>query len=524
MKQHKQFKVGLYLRLSKDDGDNIESQSITNQRIILNSYIKDSKEQLIVIDEYIDDGYSGSNFERPAWKQLMIDVNNKKIDTIITKDLSRMGRDYINMGQYIEREFPEKGIRYIAKEDDIDTLYETPGLEYLQFKLIFNDLYLKDISKKIRKVIYTKKEKGEYLGWKGIYGYKRNPIDKHKLIVDENVRHIVERMFNLVLEGYSPRQIADTFSKEGIPNPSCYANLVRKNKTTSSHLWCPRTIEELLRNPTYIGNLTQGRRKKLNYKSKKEVRLSKEDWIIVENTHEGIIDKQTFKTVQDLLSKNKHKQSRKKVELLQGLIRCKECNHIISINSSNDKKRKYCVCSFYLTHSKFKLCTPHCCNYNKLEKIVIDDIKEKINKYVDSSNFENIILKAINENNFKKNLTNQLKQLKKRETKVHLHIDKIYEDKLNDVIDNDMYHRNSIKYKNELNELSTQIIEIEKKILMFNQKNESKEKVETMIKIKEYLKMEQPSRLLISNLIDTIYLSQDKTIEIHYKFKNVIKE
>lgn len=519
MKKQKTYKVGLYLRLSKDDGDNVESQSIANQRIILESYLKNSKDQLIVVNEYVDDGYSGSNFERPAWKQLMMDVNNKKIDTVITKDLSRMGRDYIGMGQYIEREFPEKGIRYIAKEDDIDTLYETPGLEYLQFKLMFNDLYLKDVSKKIRRVVSSKKEKGEYLGWKGLYGYKRDSNNKHKLIVDEEVRHIVERMFNLVLEGYSPRQIANKFSEEGIPNPSSYANLKRETKTSASHLWCPRTVEELLINPTYIGSLTQGKRKKLNYKSKKEVRLPKEDWIIVENTHEAIIDKKTFETVQDLLSKNKHKKSSRKVELLQGFLKCKECNHVISINRSRDNKRKYCTCSFYLAHSKFKLCTPHSCNYEKLEKLVLDDLRENCKRYVDPSNFEEMVTKAKNKIDSKAILTKQLEQLKIKERQVYLYIDKIYEDKLNDIIDIDMYNRNSIKYKNELKDINKRITETEKQLSMINPANEKKERVEMMLKIQEYLNFENPNRTLISNLIDMIYLSQDKTIEIYYKFK-----
>ncbi len=376
----KTYKVGIYLRLSKDDGDNIESHSITNQRDIIKTFLKNKKE-MIIVNEYIDDGYSGSNFNRPSWKQLINDTQEKKIDTIITKDLSRMGRDYISMGQYIDLEFPEKRIRYIAIEDDIDTLYETPGLEYLQFKLLFNDLYLKDISKKIRRVVTTQKQNGKYLGWKGIYGYKRSPDNKYKLIVDENVKNIVERMFNLVLEGYSPKQIANIFTEERIPTPRSYADLNKGKKEKINYLWCPRTIEELLENPTYIGHLTQGKRKKLNYKSKKEIRVPKEKWIIVKNTHEAIINKKTFDKVQDLLKKNKHTQTSRKVELLQGFIRCKECNHIMSINLSSDKKRKYCVCSYYLTHSKFKLCTSHSCNYDKLEKLILLDIKEKLYKF-----------------------------------------------------------------------------------------------------------------------------------------------
>ena len=263
----KTFNVALYIRLSREDGDNMESESITNQRDLLQMFLEKTEEKLIYIDEYVDDGVSGSTFDRPSWKRLIADIDSGKVNTIITKDLSRMGRDYISMGEYIERIFPERGIRYIAINDDIDTLYETPGLEFLQFKLMFNDYYLKDTSKKIRKIVKAKKEKGQFLGWKAVYGYKKDPNDKHKIIIDEEVRPIIERMFNLALEGKSPRQIANIFSDEHIPTPSVYANLNRGMRSTAYELWCPRTIEEMLINQTYIGNLTQGRRKKLGYKS-----------------------------------------------------------------------------------------------------------------------------------------------------------------------------------------------------------------------------------------------------------------
>ena len=171
------FNVALYIRLSREDGDNMESESITNQRELLQMFLEKTKEKLIYIDEYVDDGISGSTFDRPSWKRLIKDIDNGKINTIITKDLSRMGRDYISMGEYIERIFPERDIRYIAINDDIDTLYETPGLEFLQFKLMFNDYYLKDTSKKIRKIVKAKKEKGQFLGWKANKSKRRKNND-----------------------------------------------------------------------------------------------------------------------------------------------------------------------------------------------------------------------------------------------------------------------------------------------------------------------------------------------------------
>ena len=371
----KTYKVGIYPRLSREDGDNVESQSIINQREFMMKYI-DQHDDLILVGEYVDDGYSGSNFDRPGWKRLMHDIDSKKIDTIITKDLSRMGRDHISMGNYIETVFPEKGVRYIAINDDIDTLYETPGLEYLQFKLMFNDFYIKDTSKKIRKTMRSKKEQGQYTGWKGIYGYKRDPKDNHKLIVDEEVRGIVVRMFDLAKQGYGSRGIADIFTKEGIPNPSTYANLIRGTKTETSKLWCSRTIDELLQNPTYIGHLTQGRRKKVSYKSKKEIRVPKDEWIISKNTHEAIIDEETFNTVQELLKKNKNNPKHKNNHLLKGFLYCNECGHSIGINTSSDKKRRYCACRYYTAHSKYNLCTPHTMNYDKLENAILKQLRE----------------------------------------------------------------------------------------------------------------------------------------------------
>lgn len=516
----KTFNVALYIRLSREDGDNMESESITNQRDLLQMFLEKTEEKLIYIDEYVDDGVSGSTFDRPSWKRLIADIDNGKVNTIITKDLSRMGRDYISMGEYIERIFPERGIRYIAINDDIDTLYETPGLEFLQFKLMFNDYYLKDTSKKIRKIVKAKKEKGQFLGWKAVYGYKKDPNDKHKIIIDEEVRPIIERMFNLALEGKSPRQIANIFSDEHIPTPSVYANLNRGMRSTAYELWCPRTIEEMLINQTYIGNLTQGRRKKLGYKSKKEIRTPKEEWIIVENTHEAIIDKKVFYTVQDLLKKNKNKTNNN-IQLLSGFMVCKECGHAIGINKSSDGKRKYCCCTYYISHSKYGLCTPHTCNYDKLENAILEEIKDMCNQYVDNATFKDKVDEAKKKNNIKARIQKDISTLDRKISCNLSYIDKIYEDKLNGNIDMEMFNRLTIKYKEEIDIWKSKKKELEEELNNISNENSTKEKEETLKKINEYLSFEKPNRNLLVNLIDKIIISEDKTVEIHYKFKLV---
>ena len=514
----KTYNVAIYLRLSREDGDNLESESITNQRDALINYIS-KQNDLTYINEYIDDGYSGSNFDRPSWKKLMEDINNKKINTIITKDLSRMGRDYISMGNYIEKDFPERNIRYIAVNDDIDTLYETPGLEYLQFKLVFNDYYLKDTSKKIRRIMKGKKEQGQYTGWKGIYGYKRDPQDKHKLIVDENIRPIIIRMFNLVKQGKSPRQIADIFSKEKIPTLSVYANLNRGVKSTAYELWCARTIDELLINTTYIGHLTQGRRKKVSYKSKKEVRVPKEDWIIVKNTHEAIIDEETFNTVGEMLKKNKNNPKGKNNHLFRGFLYCKECGHSIGINYSSDRKRRYCLCNYYTAYSKFNVCTPHSTNYDKLECAILNEIKDICKRYVDSSNFENKVEETKRKNSIKEKMKKELINIDIKINQVNNNIDKLYVDKLDNIIGLEQYQRLTQKFNEDVENLKVRKEKLEKELNNIGSNDSKKEKEELIIKIKEFLSFDKPPRELLVNLIDKIEISEDKTIEINYKFR-----
>jgi len=518
----KLYNAVMYPRLSREDGDNVESESIINQKDFIRNFAARCDDINLIDDEehdYSDDGFSGGNFDRPGWERLMKDIEKGNIDTIITKDLSRMGRDYIMMGRYIETIFPEKGIRYIAINDDIDTLYETPGLEYLQFKLMFNDFFLKDTSKKIRKIMKSKKEQGQYTGWKGIYGYKRDPLDKHKLMVDEEVRGIVVRMFDLAKQGYGTRGIADIFTQEGIPNPSTHANLVRGTKTKTSKFWCPRTIDELLQNPTYIGHLAQGRRKKVSYKSKKEIRVPKDEWIITKNTHEPIIDEETFNTVQELLMRNKNDTHNKNNHLLKGFLYCKECGHRIGINTSLDKKRKYCVCNYYSSHSKFGLCTPHSMNYDKLETAVLDELRSICKKYIDDTEFENKISEARRKNNQQDKIKKELNKIQLKINQSNNYIDQSYRDKVDGLITSEQYQRITVKSKEDIVDLLSKKEKLEKELGSIDDIDTKKEKEITIKQMKEFLSLKNPSRELLVNLIDKIIISEDKTVEIKYKFR-----
>lgn len=367
----------------------------------------------------------------------------------------------------------------------------------------------------------SKKEQGEYTGWKGIYGYKRDPNNKHKLIVDEEVRDIVVRMFHLVCLGYSSKKIADLFSREGIPNPSTYANLVRSTKTQTSSLWCPRTIDELLQNPTYIGHLTQGRRRKVSYKSKKEKRVPKEEWIIVKNTHEPIIDEDTFHTVQDLMKKNGHNAQGKNTYLLKGFLRCKECGHSIGVNTSSDKRRKYCVCCYYASHSKIGVCTPHSMNYEGLENAVLDEVRKICNEYIDATDFEKKLFEARKKTDIRTKIIKQINSIDLKITQTTNNIDNLYLDKLNDVITLEQYNRLILKLKQELENLDIKKRELVLELENLGNSDSKKEKEELALRMKKFLSLKEPSRELLANLIDVINISEDKTVEINYKFRRL---
>lgn len=208
------YKIGIYIRLSREDGDDLESESVTNQRSLLTGYLKANG--LSIVDEYVDDGYSGGNFDRPAFKEMINDIESGKINCVITKDLSRLGREMYKTGKYIEEYFLEHGVRYIAINDSYDS---NIGDSMLGIRLSVNDLYLRDVSKKVKTSLRAKQNRGDYIGSFALYGYKKDPSDRHKLIVDEEVRHIIELIYDLALEGKSPNKIAEHLTLKKVPIP-----------------------------------------------------------------------------------------------------------------------------------------------------------------------------------------------------------------------------------------------------------------------------------------------------------------
>ncbi len=283
--------TAIYTRLSRDDGNDI-SKSIENQVKFLKDFAL--KNGFGIFKVYSDDGYSGLSFQRPAFNSLIADIEKGYIKNILTKDLSRLGRDYVMTGMYIEQYFPQHNIRYIAVADGIDTK-ESSSMEYTPFKAVINDMYARDISRKVRTSLNIMRQRGKYIGSQAPYGYKKDKFDKNKLIIDESVADNVRKIFSLYIDGYTYTDIANILNNEGIESPMKYKKGIGTGK------WNSVTIKNILISDTYKGNITQNKRHKVNCKINKRVNIPQKDWIIVENTHEGIISKEIFDKASSLI-------------------------------------------------------------------------------------------------------------------------------------------------------------------------------------------------------------------------------
>ncbi len=366
--------AGLYIRLSKED----KNESIKNQKNLLIKYATDNNFNYSI---YIDDGYTGTNFNRPSFSKLLQDINNQKIDTVIVKDLSRLGRDYIKTGELIEHFFPIHNIRFIAITDNIDTITDNANIDIAPFKYILNDLYAKDLSKKIRSSRKTMQELGLWTGGCIPLGYMQSKTNKNKLVINKKEAIIIKKIYNLYLNNHSLNDIKKILNKENIPT----FNKIRKNK---NNLWTNQSIKKILTNPIYTGTLVQNKQQRLSYKYRKIIDNNIEDWIIVQNTHQPIINQQDFNKVNKTLNIKQNRHDKLENKLLDNLLYCHECKHHLGIRR---QKNKYYLCCNNYRYNKNN-CTAHGFSYKKLENDIINIIKTKFNFKLNRE----ILLKIIN--------------------------------------------------------------------------------------------------------------------------------
>ena len=511
------YHVAKYIRLSKEDESEGPSQSVTNQNSLLDEFVK--QHRLSVYDTYIDDGYSGTTFDRPAFRRMIADIEAKKVNMVITKDLSRLGRDYIMTGHYMERYFPEKRVRYISLLDGIDTGVESTANDITPFRAIMNDMYAKDISKKIKSVKRDKQRKGQFIGGKPMYGYKMHPTEKNKIVIDEEVAPIVRRIFAMALDGVSCRKIAATLNEEGVPTPATYCGWNMGRKGPYAGLWSSERISEMLQNETYIGNMVQGRMVKISYKSKKCLKQPRENWVVVEGTHEPLVDAETFRKVRMLVESRKHTRSRTYDFLLKGLIFCHECGYpLATLNRKNaaGEERLFFVCRTYQRFTKAGVCTCHSIKEQTVTEAVLAKVREVCQAYLNADELLPMAEKAAEAARAADSSEGEIQTLQGKIESLTSNLDRMYMDKLSGILNEDDFQRIYLKVKSDRAKLEDQLRELEKK-----KESPAKAEDESKALVQRFLESACASRELLVSLIERIELSEDKELTIKFRFKQL---
>lgn len=515
---NKILRVAVYLRLSAEDGDKVESNSISNQRTLIHGYLKDH-EEFSIVKEFIDDGYSGTNFERPGFQHMMQLLENGGADCVIVKDLSRLGRDFSGVLRYVERIFPQLGIRFIAINDGYDNAETKEQLLAVRMKSLVNDIYPADTSRSVRANLLAKMRNGECVSPFTVYGYIKSPDNKNLLIPDPYAGEIVKDIFKWALEGYNRSDIADKLESLGVLTPLEYKKSTGSKfntgfQTKAKCVWSSVMVKRILTNIIYTGTLAQGKRTTPNHKVKTIIHKPKEEWVYFDNAHEALIDKHTFEVVQHLIGRDMRKSPKKRIFSLSGLVQCAECKENMIITSP-DKEHFYYICSTYQSREG---CKPHRINAEKLkeavEKAVLYQISlltemQDVMQYVGQLSFpEETILKA----------DRKLEKLDAEYKKLMQIKAKLYISYTDDVITKEEY----LEYKAEYDRQSQQIQDA-----IIRQKEETKKLFSKMQEkqqwIDEFLKYQdcrQMDRKMLVMLVKDIFIHTKKEIEIVFWFRD----
>ena len=511
------YHVALYIRLSKEDESEGPSQSVQNQESLLREFVQ--QYHLNVYDTYIDDGWSGTSFDRPGFQRMISDIEARRVNMVVTKDLSRLGRDYILTGHYMERYFPEHRVRYISLLDGIDTGVDSTANDITPFRAIMNDMYAKDISKKIKSVKRDKQRKGQFIGGKPMYGYKMHPTEKNKIVIDEEAAPVVRRIFALALSGMSCRQIASSLNSDNVLSPAAYAKLPVSKPGPYTGLWSSERISEMLQNETYIGNMVQGRMVKISYKSKKCLRQSPENWVVVEGTHEPIIDPETFQKVQLLVSSRKHTRSRTYDFLLKGLIFCHECGYpmaVLNRKNAAGEDRLFFVCRTYQRFTKAGVCTCHSIKEETVNEAVLAKVREVCQAYLNPDRLRPIAKEAVENASKAASCEAEMQALQSKITALTTNLDQMYMDRLNGLLSEEDFQRIYQKVKMDRTVLEDRLKSLQEQA---KQPVNTEEKATALVK--QFLDSGLSSRELLVSLIERVELTEEKDIIIKFRFREL---
>ena len=521
--QKKIWSATLYLRLSRDDGDKEESGSITGQRELLRDYISQHPE----LREYairIDDGFSGSTFERPGFQKMIEDVKAGRTDCIIVKDLSRFGRNYLDAGEYIEKIFPFLGVRFIAINDNYDSLGEKKSSDDLiiPFKNLINEAYCRDISMKIRSQLEIKRKNGQFLGSFAAFGYLKDEQDKNKLVVDQYAADIVRDIFKWKLEGISPQDIADALNKLGILSPMEYKRSLGMKYTTSfktsaKAAWSAGTVIRILKNPIYTGVLIQGKETTPSYKVHKRIAKDKSEWTVIEDSHEAIISGIDFDSVQKVLKcDTRRSPDDKAVGLFSGMLFCGDCgaSMIRKTVPAGEKKYVYYVCS---AHKQDKSCSPHRMRDTALEEIILDSLRQHIREVVNMSELLDITDTAPLRTAQAQKVQRQLDKKREEYEKLQKLLMSLYENLTDGVIDREEYARLKASFTARADEAEKQMDALRESLNDIQSHGTENVWMNEFIKRQELASLD---RAVVVALIDKILIHSNDVVEIIYRWQD----
>ncbi len=529
------YNTALYMRLSRDDDKYGDSVSIETQRTILRKFAQD--EGLHVVDEYVDDGWSGTNFDRPNFQRMMADVDAGKINCIVTKDLSRFGREHVMMDYYLEFVFPEKQVRYIAVAEGEDT--EKGLSEFVPFKNLFNEWLAKDTSRKVKAALFAKHMAGERTFTYAPLGYIRHPEIKNMIVVDEETKWIIEKIFDLALHGMGAGKITKVLIEEQVPTAGwlnytrygTFAHIYADASEEKRYAWTIAQVKSILKDETYIGNTIHNKQTNISYKNKKKIRKPQEEWIRVENTHEGIISKEAFEQVQSQIASRRRSTKDSVPQIFAGLVKCADCGWSMSFgtNKQNKTPYSYFACSNYrqlgLAHSG---CTSHYIRYDTLYTYVLARIQYWAQRA--QVNEDQLLQQILRASDKERSMTNkrqssELKKAEKRKNELDRLFMKLYEDWAAERITEYNFSMMSQKYQTEQAELIEKIEKLKQELATEQQVVDDAEK--WMQLVKQYAHPKELTAELLNTLIEKIVIHEavkaedgmkDQEIEIFYRF------
>lgn len=529
---------GAYLRLSHSDAvtfegevavgsEFLQSNSIANQKEYIEDFVR-NRPEIEIVDFYIDDGYSGVNFDRPDFQRMLQDIKEKKINCVIVKDLSRFGRNYIEVGKYIERLFPLLGVRFIAINDNYDSEDDTSAANNIivPFKNLINDAYCRDISVKIRSHLEVKRKRGEFIGAFTVYGYMRG-TDKNKLIVDPYAAGIVKEIFGMKMDGMSQQAIADELNRLGVLSPAEYkkeqgSGYKAMFQTHSKAKWSAMAVMRILTNETYMGTLTQGKESTPNYKVKVRRKKPQEDWIRVENAHEAIISRADFEIISDILQKDTRVSAGKSaVSLYSGFLVCADCGCSMVRKKTRNGSMEYV---YYICSGNKKnkaVCSNHRISESALNLAVIKTLQFHL-KYL--TDLQESIRYIRETSRHSEKIERLILQSEKRKEEIEKHRRlklECYEDYKNGVITQDEYRLFKQELENRIEETQKAVDELSmKKRLLLDGRYEKESWLEDLLTDRDF----EMERSILVRFISQIYVYENHRIEIIFRYQDEIRQ